>query len=314
MRFLFQCFEEQIWIVLAVFIECQRDSIDLAWHSTAMFGCSTSCPKCKHEFKCCPTSRCRPQDVRRTSQCLSGGGLVATAAEQTYDTDVTTPCRSPQVSPSVPLAFVMPQPTLPLIPTPPPYDHHAKPEMDLERLGDTVRALRLSGWFYEGITYQQSHELLKDTEVGTFLVRNSSDPRFLFSLSVQTERGPTSVRLYYQQGYFRLDAQPHLLSAMPMFPCVLALVEHYVNQSKVCKNNSQVWVDYTGKWYSPIELKKPFRKGPTPPSLKHLARLAINKELQLSTRPRVAFLSPPHAQLELPKSLTAYLEEYLYSL
>ncbi|XP_044759453.1 suppressor of cytokine signaling 2-like isoform X2 [Coccinella septempunctata] len=281
---------------------------------SAMFGCSTSCPKCKHEFKCCQTasSPCFPQDLRRVSY-LSGGGLVDPCLEPAPCPSVTSPCQSPQVSPSMPLAFVMPQPTLPLLPAPPPCDL-AKPEMDLERLLNTVRALRLSGWYYEGITYQQSHELLKNAEVGTFLVRNSSDPRFLFSLSVQTERGPTSVRLYYQQGFFRLDAQPHLLAAMPMFPCVLALVEHYVNQSKLCKNSSQVWVDFTGKWYSPIVLERPLRKNQEPPSLKHLARIAINRELKLSTKPKVAFLTPPHAQLELPKSLTAYLEEYPYSL
>ncbi|KAK9888302.1 hypothetical protein WA026_000562 [Henosepilachna vigintioctopunctata] len=280
-----------------------------------MFGCSTSCPKCKHEFKCCSSSSpCFPQGARRASHCLSGGGLITSSLEPPASTSmITSPCQSPQVSPSVPLAFVMPQPTFPLLPAPPPYDT-AKPEIELERLSDTVRVLRLSGWFYEGLTYQQSHELLKDTKVGTFLVRNSSDPRFLFSLSVQTERGPTSVRLYYQHGYFRLDAQPHLQTAMPMFPSVSELVEHYVNQSKLCRNSSQVWVDPQGKWYSPIVLDKPLVKNCQPHSLKHLARMAINKALKLSTRPKVALLSSPHSQLELPRVLKSYLEEYPYSL
>lgn len=54
-----------------------------------------------------------------------------------------SPCHSPQVSPSAPLAFVLP----------PSYPHHihtssadARPEVELQRLADTVRALRLSGW------------------------------------------------------------------------------------------------------------------------------------------------------------------------
>lgn len=71
---------------------------------------------------------------------------------------------------------------------------------ELQKLSDTLRALRQSGWYYEGITYQQSHDLLKDRPLGSFLVRESSDPRFLFSLSVQTERGPTSVRIHYING------------------------------------------------------------------------------------------------------------------
>lgn len=98
-----------------------------------------------------------------------------------------------------------------------------------------------------------------------------------------------------------------------MFPCVGALVEHYVNQSKLCRNGSQVWVDLSGKCYSPIMLERPLRKKCSPPSLMHLSRLAINKELKLWTRPKVLFMTP-QAQLELPASLTAYLQQYPYSL
>ncbi|KAG5895879.1 hypothetical protein JTB14_000494 [Gonioctena quinquepunctata] len=270
-----------------------------------MLGCSTICPNCKHEFQCCPpTQPCCP--VKRSLHVLSGGGLVTSLAP------TQSPCPSPQVSPSMPLAFILPPFPAPLQLTSSPAD--AKPETELQRLSDTVRALRQSGWYYEGITYQQSHELLKGTEVGTFLVRNSSDPKFLFSLSVQTERGPTSVRLFYINGYFRLDAQPHLQSAMPMFPSVIDLIQHYVEQLRLCRNDAQVWVDQQGKWYSSILLVQPLRKKPEPSSLKHLARLAVHKALRSSTKPRLTMLPPPHTQLDLPTSLTAYLSEYPFSL
>lgn len=163
----------------------------------AMFGCSTVCPKCQHRFECCTPSPCC--GARRSLHVLSGGGMVAALSPSPQ-------CLSPQVSPSTPLAFVIPPYSL--HPVSPPAD--ARPENELQRLADTVRVLRLSGWYYEVVSYQMSHELLKDSKVGTFLVRDSLDPRFLFSLSVQTEKGPTSVRLFYANGYFRLDAQPHL--------------------------------------------------------------------------------------------------------
>lgn len=274
-----------------------------------MLGCSTVCPNCKHEFLCCPPAQQQQQpccNARRSLHVLSGGGLVTTLAPP------QSPCPSPQVSPSMPLAFILPPFAAPLQPAPAPQD--AKPETELQRLSDTVRALRQSGWYYEGITYQQSDELLKDTALGTFLVRNSSDPRFLFSLSVNTERGPTSVRLYYFNGYFRLDAQTHLQSAMPMFPSVMDLIQYYVEHSKLYRNNAQVWVDPTGKWYSSILLVKPLRKKPEAPTLKHLARVAVHKALRSSTLPRITMLPPTHTQLELPVSLKAYLSEYPFSL
>lgn len=171
-----------------------------------MLGCSTVCPNCRHEISCC-----QPCCVsRRSLHALSGGGLISS---------------SPQVSPSAPLSFVLP-PFTPLVPVPTAASD--RPETELQRLSDTVRQLRESGWYHEGLGYQQSVELLKDTTPGTFLVRDSSDPHFLFSLSVQTKRGPTSVRLHYVEGLFRLDAQPHLAPVMPMFPSVLDLVQHYV--------------------------------------------------------------------------------------
>ncbi|CAH1112191.1 unnamed protein product [Psylliodes chrysocephalus] len=272
-----------------------------------MLGCSTVCPNCKHEFQCCTPNQPCCSSVRRSLHALSGGGLVTTLAPTP-----SSPCLSPQVSPSVPLAFILPPFATPLQRAPAPAD--AKPETELQRLSDTVRALRQSGWYYEGVTYQQSHELLKGTSVGTFLVRNSSDPQFLFSLSVQTERGPTSVRLFYINGYFRLDAQPHLQAAMPMFPSVIDLIQHYVQQSRVCRSNAQVWVDQQGKWYSSILLDKPLRKKSEPCSLKHLARMAIHKAVQSSAKPRLLMLPPPHTQLELPNSLISYLSEYPFSL
>lgn len=159
--------------------------------------------------------------------------------------------------------------------------------------------------YYEGISYSKIHELLRDTKVGTFLVRDSMDPRFIFSLSVQTERGPTSVRLCYANGLFRFDAQPHLQSVMPQFSCVVKLVQHYVMQSRQRRNDALVWVDPKGKWYSSIVLHEPLRKQKSPCSLKHLMRLAVNKRLHPSSMKKIV-------KLQLPDSLQRYLDEYPY--
>lgn len=222
-----------------------------------------------------------------------------------------SPCSSPQSSPGTNISFVLP--TIPLQVVPPPQE--AKPEAELRQLADTVRALRQSGWFYEGISSDESNEMLKDTEIGTFLVRNSSNPKYLFSLSVQTERGPTSVRLYYTNGYFKLDCQVHLQHVLPAFPNVIDLIQHYVQEFERCSQNRnmQVWVDNRGKWFSSIRIKAPLRKGAEPPSLKHLSRLAVHKAIQRSGKPKLALLMP-HKQLELPIPLISYLSDYPHSI
>lgn len=245
---------------------------------------------------------------------LSGGGLINQQQQQLQTTTTTINPTSPQISPSVPLSFIMP-PILPIQQQI--IVNESRPETELELLQDNIRTLRLSGWFYDGLTYEESNDLLKDTKIGTFLIRNSSNPRYLFSLSVQTERGPTSVRLYYTNGYFRLDAQQHLQSAMPMFSNVINLIEHYIEQSYLfSKNNPQVWVDSHGKWYSSIIILKPLIKKQQPRSLKHLSRLAVHKAIKSSVpRPRLAFIQPPiHTHLDLPNSLQAYLAEYPHSI
>lgn len=164
------------------------------------------------------------------------------------------------------------------------------------------------------MTYAASAEVLKDTVVGTFLVRDSTDPRFKFSLSIQTERGPTSARLLYLNGKFRIDAQPHMLAEMPQFTGVVELVEYYVRQSAGGKCMYQ-WVDTEGRWYANITLRRPLRKDNAPAGLKHLARCAVHEALQATGRPRIDLLPAAHTQLpELPSLVRDYLGEYPYSI
>lgn len=173
-------------------------------------------------------------------------------------------------------------------------------EYDLQCLKTTVKDLRNSGWYYENVSWQESIVLLKNTEPGTFLIRDSSDPNFLFSLSVQTSRGPTSVRLHYVNGQFRLDAEEKLVPHMPSFNSVVELIDYYIEntvknkftnkfkkaskkngKNKLQKSKEQVWIDSQGNIYSNILLVKPLYKKEHFSSLQHLARLTINRCIKL---------------------------------
>ncbi|CAN8030412.1 hypothetical protein HPB47_024321 [Ixodes persulcatus] len=174
-------------------------------------------------------------------------------------------------------------------------------DADLSRVQEALRTLRTSGYYYEGLSWQEADRLLRDRAVGTFLVRDSSDNRFLFALSVQTERGPTSARIHYRKGQFRLDSEDALSSCMPWFSCVVRLVEHYVQLSRSAKGQMCVWLDGHGRRDLPIMLTRPLYRELLP--LQHLCRLALNRA--------AASAGPANAALAtMPAALRDYVNDY----
>ncbi|XP_011498339.1 PREDICTED: uncharacterized protein LOC105362576 [Ceratosolen solmsi marchali] len=177
------------------------------------------------------------------------------------------------------------------------------PEKDVARLAEVRRLLQTCGWYHEGLSWQQSENLLKDAPVGRWLMRDSSDSRYTFAISVQTARGPTSVRVFYFMGKFRLDAEPRLALTMPLFDCPIKMLEYYCEYSKhVDDHRQEVWLDYSGQIYSQIYLSEPLVKEVR--SLSQLARIAVNQG---------------SARLEkdmerLPPVIRNYLKEYPYTL
>lgn len=165
------------------------------------------------------------------------------------------------------------------------------------RLREIKRLLQTCGWYHENISWKQSENLLKNTSVGRWLMRDSSDSRYIFAISVQTARGPTSVRVCYFLKHFQFDAEPGLALAIPTFDCPITMLEHYVEYSERM-DRREVWVDYSGELYSQIYLTKPLVKEVK--SLSHLARLVVNRN-KLPTE-------------HLPLLIRNYLAEYPYTL
>ncbi|KAK2581433.1 hypothetical protein KPH14_005108 [Odynerus spinipes] len=193
-------------------------------------------------------------------------------------------------TPTTPVSWVMPLPWG--------FDSYLM-DKDRAKLLETKKLLQTCGWYHEGLSWQQSENLLKNAAIGRWLMRDSSDSRYTFAVSVQTERGPTSVRVHYFLGRFRLDAEPRFALAMPLFDCPIKMLEHYVEYSKrMDEHRMEVWVDYSGQLYSQIYLTKPLVKEVR--SLSHLARLTVNRN-KLPTE-------------HLPSIIKNYLAEYPYTL
>lgn len=182
-------------------------------------------------------------------------------------------------------------------------------DFDFRRITKTIETLRCTNFYYECLSWRQATKLLCRTSNGTFLIRDSSDPHHLFSISVQTPRGPTSVRVHYVHSQFRLDSESHLAEMMPLFECVIKLIKYYMEISEHPKSKSCVWVDsVSGKRDLPIQLKKPLYKSVS--SLQHLCRVQLNKQLSSTSCSRVGALDSIH----LPQTLKLYLEEYPHPL
>ncbi|XP_012173589.2 uncharacterized protein LOC100647323 isoform X2 [Bombus terrestris] len=223
----------------------------------------------------------------RTRNNFNGGGLVQ--KNETQNNEENFDERRDR-TPTTPVSWLMPCPWS--------FDNYTM-NRDAARLSEVKRLLQICGWYHEGLSWQQSENLLKNAAIGRWLMRDSSDSRYMFAVSVQTARGPTSVRVHYFVGQFRLDAEPRLAFAIPLFDCPIKMLEYYVEYSKsVDEHRKEVWVDYSGQLYSEIYLTKPLVKEVR--SLSHLARLVVNRN-KLPTE-------------HLPPLIRNYLAEYPYSL
>ena len=163
-------------------------------------------------------------------------------------------------------------------------------------IGNCKAELEQCGYYYEKTTWQEARTKLKDTQVGTFLIRDSSDPKFLFSLSVQTDKGPTSVRIHYSGGYFRLDSEKPSNGLLPRFTSVSKLVDYYIQLSKDGGSKANMFLDKQGSVFSSITITKPLYSHL--PTLKHICRVMINRHCSNVDA------------TDLPKLLKEYVKQY----
>lgn len=169
-------------------------------------------------------------------------------------------------------------------------------------------AFLVTGWYWGSISVSEAREALLKKSEGTFLLRDSSHPKHILTLSVKTCCGPTSVRIEYSRGSFWLDSISPGQPQMQTFPDVLSLVQHYMSSghtpqgqasSEIHSEKKPDPAQPTAKYREvPLKLMCPLHKPEAFPSLQHLTRLTINRHTSCPD------------QLPLPKSLLRYLQDY----
>lgn len=172
-------------------------------------------------------------------------------------------------------------------------------QSDESRIAQAMKDLKNTGWYWGSLTAIEAKDILLDAPEGTFLVRDSSQRDYLFTISAMTSAGPTNLRIEYKEGKFKLDSVVLVKPKLKQFDSVVHLVEHYVHLSRTSNkgsSNTQPPVQPNGTVQ--LLLTKPVYTAT--PSLQHLCRIAINR------------VTGQVHELPLPNRLKTYLTDYTY--
>ncbi|XP_054460641.1 suppressor of cytokine signaling 1b [Anoplopoma fimbria] len=91
----------------------------------------------------------------------------------------------------------------------------------------TYKQLQHSGYYWGSMTMEEAHAILSQAPLGTFLIRDSGQPDVFFTLSYQSDDGPTSVRVLLNNLLFSL------CGSIKTFASLFALLTYYTSSS--CK-------------------------------------------------------------------------------
>ncbi|AVR29748.1 suppressor of cytokine signaling protein [Three spot gourami iridovirus] len=91
---------------------------------------------------------------------------------------------------------------------------------DYDIIIDTARRLERSGFYWGPLGVEEAHRMLRNSAVGSFLIRDSRQKGVFFTLSYHSVSGPISVRIGYE------DKQFSLAGSKQSFPSVFALLDH----------------------------------------------------------------------------------------
>ncbi|XP_068445337.1 suppressor of cytokine signaling 1-like [Clinocottus analis] len=94
----------------------------------------------------------------------------------------------------------------------------------------TYQQLQHSGYYWGSMAMEEAHDILSRAQLGTFLIRDSGQPDVFFTLSYQSDDGPTSVRVQLDNLLFSLNGSHRT------FASLFALLTYYTGSS--CKLTS----------------------------------------------------------------------------
>ncbi|KAL2104213.1 hypothetical protein ACEWY4_001081 [Coilia grayii] len=184
------------------------------------------------------------------------------------------------------------------------------PAVDAEGFERAMLHLNESGWYWGPLTAAEATQVLDRAHEGTFLLRKSSNPGYLLTLSLRTSLGPTHLRIEYANGKFGFDSAAVARPQLRQFKDAVELVQHYAlayqkvaspKDRNACSTDEadDTALSVTSETLQ-LKLTRPLHRRPC--SLQHLCRKAINQYSHI------------HENLPLPERLKDFLLEYPFLL
>ncbi|XP_054607849.2 suppressor of cytokine signaling 7 isoform X2 [Nothobranchius furzeri] len=163
----------------------------------------------------------------------------------------------------------------------------------------SLRELEKCGWYWGPMNWEDAEMKLKGKPDGSFLVRDSSDPRYILSLSFRSQGVTHHTRMEHYRGTFSLWCHPKFEDRCHS---VVEFIERAIMYSKNGKFLYFLRSRVPGLPPTPVQLLHPVSRFSKVKSLQHLCRFCIRQIVRID-----------HIQeLPLPSPLISYLSKFYY--
>ncbi|XP_029583371.1 suppressor of cytokine signaling 7 isoform X3 [Salmo trutta] len=163
----------------------------------------------------------------------------------------------------------------------------------------SLRELEKCGWYWGPMNWEDAEMKLKAKPDGAFLVRDSSDPRYILSLSFRSQGVTHHTRMEHYRGTFSLWCHPKFEDRCHS---VVEFIERAIMHSKNGKFLYFLRSRVPGLPPTPVQLLYPVSRFSSVKSLQHLCRFCIRQLVRID-----------HIQeLPLPTPLIVYLRKFYY--
>ncbi|XP_029313824.1 LOW QUALITY PROTEIN: suppressor of cytokine signaling 6 [Cottoperca gobio] len=169
--------------------------------------------------------------------------------------------------------------------------------MVVTSLTEELKKLARQGWYWGPITRWEAEEKLVNLADGSFLVRDSSDDRYLLSLSFRSQYKTLHTRIEHSNGRFSFYEQPDVEG----HTSIVDLIEHSIRDSEngaFCYSRSRL----PGSATYPVRLTNPVSRFMQVRSLQYLCRFVIRQYTRIDLIQK----------LPLPNKMKDYLQEKHY--